>query len=116
MQSTLRLRTAALAALSVLPLAGYAASGNTFMNGQSHYGQPASAGTPARVVDIATANYVNVKYGETVSFASGAKTFMWTFDGLNPRAVSLDKIAPQGFVGKPFTIYVAKDPFTRGGR
>ena len=28
MQSTLRLRTAALAALSVLPLAGYAASGN----------------------------------------------------------------------------------------
>ena len=33
MQSTLRLRTAALAALSVLPLAGYAASGEAVASG-----------------------------------------------------------------------------------
>lgn len=112
-----KILTSALLAAGIAAFSGIAAAApDTFMNGQSYYGQPANAGTTARVVDIATANYVNVKYGETVSFASGAKTFTWTFDGLNPRAVSLDKIAPQGFVGKPFTIYVAKDPFARGGR
>jgi hypothetical protein len=35
MQSTRRLLAAALAALSVLPFAGFAASGHVFMNGQS---------------------------------------------------------------------------------
>ena len=54
MQSTSRLRTAVLTALSVLPLAGFAASGNTFMNGQSIYGQPAAQGVPVRVVDLAS--------------------------------------------------------------
>jgi hypothetical protein len=57
---------AALLATSMTALSGIAAAkSDTFMNGQSYYGQPASAGTPARVVDLATTNHVNVKYGET---------------------------------------------------
>ena len=91
-----------------------AAAPDTFMNGQSYYGQPANAGTPARVVDLATTNHVNVKYGETVNFVSGSRTLAWTFNGLSPRAVSLNKIAPQDFGSKPLTIYVEKDPLQRG--
>ena len=68
------------------------------------------------MVDLATTNYVNVKYGETVNFVSGARTFAWTFNGLSPRAVSLDKIAPPDFATKPMTIYVARNPLLRGGR
>lgn len=59
MQSTHRLRTAALAALSVLPFAGFAASGHVFMNGQSIYGQPAPQGAPVRVVDLASTDDVS---------------------------------------------------------
>lgn len=105
---------AALLATSMTSLSGIAAAkSDSFMNGQSYYGQPANSGAPARVVDLATANYVNVQYGETVNFVSGAKTFAWTFNGLSPRAVSLTKIAPPDFGTKPLTIYVARDPLNR---
>lgn len=46
---------------------------------------------------------------------SGPRTFAWTFNGLSPRAVNLNKIAPQDFGSKPLTIYVEKDPLLRGG-
>lgn len=110
--------TPALLAVGIAAFSGIAAAANadTFMNGQSYYGQPANSGAPARVVDLATANCVNVKYGETVNFVNGAKTFAWTFDGLSPHAVSLAKIAPPDFGTKPLNIYVEKDPLLRGGR
>lgn len=60
MQSTRRLRNAALVALSAIPFAGFAASGNVFMNGQSIYGQPAAQGAPVRVVDLASTDRLNV--------------------------------------------------------
>ena len=105
---------AALLATGMTALSGIAAAkSDTFMSGQSYYGQPAAAGTPARVVDLATSDYLNVKYGETVNFVSGTKTFAWTFNGLSPRAVSLNKIAPPDFGAKPMTVYVAKDPLNR---
>ena len=110
MQSTLRLRTAALAALSVLPLAGYAASGNTFMNGQSIYGQPAAQGAPVRVVGLAYTDRLNVAYGESVTFRSGAKQFSWTFDGLDRRAVDVNQIAPAGFAGRALVVHVGRNP------
>ena len=113
MQSTRRLRTAAFAALSVLPVAGFAASGNTFMNGQSIYGQPAAQGAPVRVVDLASTDRLNVAYGESVTFRSGAKQFSWTFDGLDRRAVDVNQIAPAGFVGKPVVVYVGRNPSNR---
>jgi len=112
MQSTRRLRAAALAALSVLPFAGFAASGNTFMNGQSIYGQPAAQGAPVRVVDLASTDRLNVVYGESVTF-SGAQQFSWTFDGLDRRAVDVNQIAPAGFAGKPVVVYVGRNPSNR---
>lgn len=105
---------AALLATGMTALSGIAvAKSDTFMNGQSYYGQPATADTPARVVDLATTDSVNVRYGETVNFTSGGKTFAWTFNGLSPRAVSLTKIAPADFGTKPLTVYVARDPLNR---
>jgi len=102
---------AALLATGMTALSGIAAAqSDTFMNGQSYYGQPASTGAPARVVDLATTNYVNVSYGETVKFVSGTKTFAWTFNGLSPRAVALNKIAPADFGTKPLTVYVPRNP------
>ncbi len=64
------------------------------------------------MVDFATTNYANVRYGETVDFVSGTKTFAWTFNGLSPRTVSLNKIAPPDSGTKPLTVYVARDPLT----
>jgi len=106
--------TLALLATSMTALSGIAAAKSaTFMNGQSYYGQPADAGAAARAVDLATTNHVNVKYGETVNFVSGAKTFAWTFNGLNPRAVRLTQIAPPDFGTQPLTVYVARNPLNR---
>ncbi|MEW5834469.1 MAG: CzcE family metal-binding protein [Pseudomonadota bacterium] len=113
MQSTHRLRTAALVALGVLPLAGFAANGNTFMNGQSIYGQPAAQGAPVRVVDLASTDRLNVAYGESVTFRSGTKQFSWTVDGLDRRSVDVNQIAPAGFAGKPVVVYVGRNPSNR---
>ena len=113
MQSTRRLRTAALVALSGIPLAGFAASGNVFMNGQSIYGQPAAQGAPVRVVDMASTDRLNVAYGESVTFRSGAQQFSWTFDGLDRRSVDVGQLAPAGFAGKPFVVYVGRNPSNR---
>lgn len=113
MHSIRQLRTAVLAGSSVLPLAGLAASGNMFMNGQSIYGQPAAQGAPVRVVDLASTERLNVTYGESVTFRSGAQQFSWTFDGLDRRAVEVSQIAPAGFAGKPLVVYVGRDPLNR---
>lgn len=97
MQSTRRLRAAALVALSVVPFLSFAASGPVFMNGQSIYGQPASQGMPVRLVDLSAADRLNVAYGEIVVFRSGAQQFSWTFTGLDRRSIDVSQIAPAGF-------------------
>lgn len=113
MQSTRKLRAAALVALSVLPFTSFAASGDRFMNGQSIYGQPAAQGAPVRVVDLGAADRLNVAYGESVAFRNGDKQFAWTFDGLDRRSVDLNQIAPSGFASKPFVVYVGRSPSNR---
>lgn len=113
MQSTRRLRTAALVALSAFPFTSFAASGNMFMNGQSIYGQPAAQGTPVRVVDLGSTDRLNVAYGESVAFRSGEKQFSWTFDGLDRRSVDVSQIAPAGFAGKSLVVYVGRNPSNR---
>jgi len=111
---SIRLRSAAaLAVLCLLPLAGVAAGGGTFMNGQSFYGQPAAQGTAARLVDLGSADHINVAYGESVIFRNGAKQFSWTFDGLDFRSVDVMRIAPADFAGKPFVVYVGRNPLNR---
>ncbi|MCR5864587.1 CzcE family metal-binding protein [Aquincola sp. J276] len=113
MQSTRRLRTAALVALSVVPFLSFAASGPVFMNGQSIYGQPATQGAPVRVVDLAATDRLNVGYGETVVFRSGAQQFSWTFNGLDRRSVDVGQIAPAGFASRPFAVHVGRSPSNR---
>jgi len=83
---------------------------NSFLNGQSFYGQPAGAETRGRVVNVDTSRHLNVEYGETVVFRRADRQFAWTFNGLDRRAVDLAKIAPADFSGRPFVIYVAEDP------
>ena len=113
MKSTPRLRTTALVVLGVLPFTSFAAGADTFMNGQSIYGQPAAQGAPVRVVDLASTDRLNVAYGESVTFRSGARQFSWTFDGLDRRSVDVNQIAPAGFAGKPVVVYVGRNPSNR---
>lgn len=113
MQSTRKLRAAALVALSVLSFSSFAASGDRFMNGQSIYGQPAAQGSPVRLVDLGSTDRLNVAYGESVAFRSGEKQFSWTFDGLDRRSVDVSQIAPAGFASKPFVVYVGRNPSNR---
>ncbi len=113
MQPTRRLRTAALFALSIVPFVSFAASGPVLVNGQSIYGQPATLGAPVRVVDLAAMDRLNVGYGESVVFRSGAQQFSWTFNGLDRRSVDVSQIAPAGFVSKPFAVQVGRSPSNR---
>jgi hypothetical protein len=101
------------AALLMSALAAPAARADTFMNGRSFYGQAAAAEATGRVVNLDTAPYLNVIYGETVIFRSSSRQFAWTFNGLDRRAVDVAKIAPAGFSTKPFVIYIAEDPNNR---
>ncbi len=108
-----KIAVGAVAALSLLSSAAYA---ETFLNGQSVYGRPASADAkPARVVDVATAKHVNVTCGEAVTFVNGANRFTWKFDVANHRAIPIDKIAPAGFGPSAYTVYVSRSEMERGG-
>lgn len=112
-KSSSLLRLTALVVAAGAPIAALAAS-ETFLNGQSIYGQPASASSATRTVDLLRASRVNVAYGETVVFRGDAgQQFAWTFNGLDRRAVDLAKIAPTSFGAKAATAYVGRDPSNR---
>lgn len=114
MKSTLRLRTTALAVLGVLPFTSFAAGADTFMNGQSFYGQPANGAQVARVIELETAKLPNISYGETVKFVNDRnQSFTWTFNGLDQRAVRLSAIAPVDFDARSKTVYVGRNPSNR---
>lgn len=107
------LRLSAVLIVAAAPAVGFAA-GETFMNGQSIYGQPAAVSSAARVVDLAQAPRPNIAYGETVVFRSEAgQQFAWTFNGLDRRAIELAKIAPAGFATKSAVVYLGRDPANR---
>ena len=99
--------------VSVPILAAAAAHGDRFANGESFYGQPGAASSNVRVVDVSSAKYLNVGYGDTVVFKNGAKQFVWTFNGMDRVAVKLEKIAPPDFGAGEFTVYVPPDPLHR---
>lgn len=111
--SSYRLRAAVLLVATALPIVSFAAS-ETFLNGQSIYGQPGVMLGASRVVDVAQATRLNVNYGETIVFRGDAgQQFAWTFNGLDRRAVDLAKIAPQGFAAKSTVAYIGRDPANR---
>jgi hypothetical protein len=92
-----------------------AAPSPTFMNGESVYGRPAQElSATTRTVDLRTARYANVRYGETVVFQDGQRQFAWTFDGFDFRSVPLVSIAPSGFsVPERFRVHVGRDQLSR---
>lgn len=110
----LRIIRQAAFAVAVATTLGSAVAADTFRNGESAYGQPATAGASARVVDLNATKYANVKYGETVIFrADGASQFAWTFNGLDSRSLDLAKIAPSGFTAKDYKVYVGRNALYR---
>lgn len=113
MQLPSLLRTAALLAAASAPALGFASS-ETFLNGQSVYGQPAAVSAGAFEVDLTQSPRPNIAYGETVAFRGDAgQQFAWTFNGLDRRGVDLAKIAPPGFGAKSAVAYVGRDPSNR---
>lgn len=113
--NTTHLRLAAAAAAVAITFVAGSASAHTFMNGQSTYGEPAAAGSNARVVDVSSVSRLRATYGETLTFRSeSGQLFTWTFNGLGQRAVSLAHFAPSGFTAKDVTIYIGKNPSNRG--
>ena len=99
--------------VAAAPLASLAAGADTFANGQSYYGQPTSPQAATRAVDLGSASAINVAYGESVTFRSGAQLFTWTFNGFDRRAVDVTNIAPAGFPTKPLVVYVGLNPANR---
>ena len=107
------LRLSAVLIVAAAPAVGFAAD-ETFMNGQSIYGQPAAVSSAARVVDLAQAPRPNIAYGETVAFRSDAgQQFAWTFNGLDRRGIDLAKIAPRGCGAHPAVASGGRTPSNR---
>ena len=107
------LKTATIVCLTAVSATTFAASPDTFANGQSFFGRPNADASGSRLVDLGTLKYINVKYGETVTFRSEGKHFTWIFDGLDHLSVDVARIAPSGFAVKPLLIYIALNPSNR---
>jgi hypothetical protein len=56
--------------------------------------------------------WANVKHGESIRFVSGQQSFGWKFDGTRS-AVDLTRVAPAGFLDRPFMVYVAPTAYGR---
>lgn len=97
--------------LASTPALSMATTHASFRSGASFYGQPAQSAMSDRVVDAAKARFINVAYGETVTFTDGGQRFTWTFNGLDSTRVALADIAPPGF-GRSLKVYVAQNPLS----
>ena len=103
------LKIATITSLTAISATTFAASPDSFANGQSFFGRLNADTVGTRKVDVATLKYVNVKYGETVTFRSEGRQFTWTFDGLDI-SLDLSRISPADFATKALVIYVSSDP------
>ncbi|GKQ59663.1 MAG: CzcE family metal-binding protein [Sphaerotilus natans] len=113
MHASSRLVRTALLIVATVPAVGFAA-GDTFRNGQSLHGQPATASSTTRVVDLTQTTRPNIAYGETVVFRNATgQQFAWTFSGLDRRGVDLAKIAPAGFATQDTIADVGRNPANR---
>ena len=66
------------------------------------------------IIIVADTRWANAKHGESIRFVSGASEFGWKFDGTVSN-LDLSKLAPAGFLARPFTVYVASPVNIRGG-
>jgi len=105
--------------LSLSLLAAGAASAHNpdlLRNGKSIYGETVEATQTQLRVDVTKQDYINIDDGQSVTFSNGSKSFSWRFDVLHQRArVDLRRIAPAGFVDRPFIVYVSPNEWQRGG-
>ena len=113
MQKSRLFAVIALCGLAAAPLASLAAGADTFANGQSYYGQPASPQAATRAVDLGSASRINVADGESVTFRNGGQLFTWTCNGLYRRAVEVTKTATAGFPTEPLVVHVGLNPANR---
>jgi hypothetical protein len=101
----------AVLALSLsLPAWSVMAATNTDLLGEI---APASAATETITISPDT-RYVNVEGGQIVTFANGAKSFTWNFDG-SDGAFDLSQVAPPAFLPHPVMVYQAPNPLYSGG-
>lgn len=110
-----KLITAGFVSALALTTGSALAAGDTLSNGKSRFGQPAAEMQGARVVDATTAQALNVRCGDTVTFVNGARKFSWKFDTTSHGAVPLAKIAPADFGAVASTVYVSRNDSERGG-
>lgn len=69
-------------------------------------GTAIDAAQAERSITIAAdARWANVDQGEAIRFVSGSNVFGWKFDGTRS-AIDLSQVAPAGFIGRPFMVYV----------
>jgi hypothetical protein len=98
-----------LASVLMAPVLASAECHDRYVSGQCLYGQSAVGAYASKVVDVSSAAYVNVRFGETVEFRNGNKQFAWTFDGQDRREVDLAKFAPADFGADRFKVYIGMD-------
>ena len=82
----------------------------------SFLGGPMPSEEADRTIEIFPhTKWVNVTGGEIIRFVMDGKDFGWTFDAAyGPSSYDLRRIAPEGFVDRPITVYVAPDPRNGG--
>lgn len=100
-------------AATVTSLSAVAAPVDQFQNGQSFWGQAVEATASERTITLTAGAKLNVTYGETLRFVSAGKSFVWRFNGLDSRAVELQRIAPADFDARGATVHIARDPLYR---
>ena len=72
-------------------------------------GSTADTSQAERTIMIgADTRWANVRHGESIRFISGQQAFVWKFDG-SVSSFELTRVAPAGFLDRPFTVYVASE-------
>jgi hypothetical protein len=79
-------------------------------------GDPAPPCAAERTITITPqTRYVNVDFGQVITFAVGARTFTWNFDtGPSVMAFDLNQVAPPGLLDHAVIAYVAPSPLYLG--
>lgn len=105
--------TSLVLAAALAGTSAFAKGSDTLRNGQSIYGKSVSPTEGTRVVDVAAADKLNVRCGDTVTFVNGVKRFTWKFDAVNHQRVNLAKIAPSDFGQADLSVYIAGNDLER---
>lgn len=85
------------------------------MTNADYYGEATNPAAAARTIVVGPGTrWVNVDQGEIVKIVVNGQEFAWDFDGTLP-TFNLKQIAPQGFIVKDVTVYVASSRANASG-